>query len=139
MLRSLADLQLDTRLQAEATEGTPILGICLGMQSLFESSEEAPGVRGLGLFSGQIVRFRDVPRVPHIGWNDVRFKDHSSGDFYFANSFYAPLSEFTTGICEYGVEFSAAVRNKNVAGIQFHPEKSGEAGLKILLEWCLSC
>jgi len=139
MLHSLGESQMTERLVAEAAEGAPLLGICLGMQALFESSEEAPDVRGLGLLTGQIKRFAGVPKVPHMGWNDVVLKSGGNVVVYFANSFYAPVGFFTTGICEYGVPFSAMVKRANVAGVQFHPEKSGEAGLELLWEWCRSC
>jgi glutamine amidotransferase len=138
MMRGLHELGVTSRLQAEASEGTPLLGICLGMQAMFEWSEEAPGVRGLGLFSGAIKRFENVPRVPHMGWNDVEMLGTTRA-FYFANSYYAPVGEWTIGTCEYGTPFSAIVSRKNIGGVQFHPEKSGEVGLKLLLEWCLSC
>jgi imidazole glycerol phosphate synthase glutamine amidotransferase subunit len=139
IMGSLRELHFEIRLKDEAVAGKPILGICLGMQSLFESSEEAPGVPGLGLIPGEVVRFADVPRIPHMGWNDVRFRDGGSEAFYFANSYYAPVGEWTTGVSEYGGEFSAAVANQNVCGFQFHPEKSGDAGLKLLKEWCEGC
>jgi len=139
MLRSLTESKMAERLQAEVSDGTPLLGICLGMQALFDSSEEAPDVRGLGFIEGEIRRFVGVPRVPHMGWNDVALKGGGSQVFYFANSFHPPVGGYTTGICEYGVEFSAIVKQKNVSGVQFHPEKSGEAGLELLWEWCRAC
>ncbi|HVT13228.1 MAG TPA: imidazole glycerol phosphate synthase subunit HisH [Fimbriimonadaceae bacterium] len=135
MMRSLESTGMADRLREEAGKETPLLGICLGMQALFESSEEAPGIAGLGLLPGEIRRFVDVPRVPHMGWNDVE----GAGIFYFANSFYAPVSECTTGVSEYGVRFSAIVRKGNVGGFQFHPEKSSAAGLDLLRKWCEAC
>jgi imidazole glycerol-phosphate synthase subunit HisH len=139
MMEALLYSGLALELQLQAKAGTPLFGICLGMQVLFESSEEAAGIRGLGLLPGEIKRFHNVPRVPHMGWNDVRFDAGSSENFYFANSFYAPVSEWTTGVCEYGVPFSATVRRGNVSGVQFHPEKSGEAGRRLLGQWCEAC
>ncbi|HWA84057.1 MAG TPA: imidazole glycerol phosphate synthase subunit HisH [Fimbriimonadaceae bacterium] len=135
MMRSLESTGMADRLRDEAANKTPLLGICLGMQALFASSEEAPDVPGLGLLPGEIKRFADVPRIPHMGWNDVE----GIGIFYFANSFYAPVSECTTGVSEYSIEFSAIVQKGNVAGFQFHPEKSGDAGLDLLRKWCESC
>jgi imidazole glycerol phosphate synthase glutamine amidotransferase subunit len=139
MMGALNELRFDSRLGFEAAAGRRILGICLGMQALFESSEEAPAVAGLGLIPGTVLQFRDTPRIPHMGWNDVRFADGSGADFYFANSYYAPVCEWTTGLTEYGGQFSAAVTRGNVSGFQFHPEKSGEAGLNLLNAWCSAC
>ena len=138
MIQTLGDLGFIERIRADAASGMPLIGICLGMQALFESSEEAPGVAGLALLPGEVVRFTDVPRVPHMGWNDVVFSG-SRGVFYFANSFYAPISDWTIGTSEYGLEFSAAVQRDNISGVQFHPEKSGQAGLNLLNEWCSTC
>jgi imidazole glycerol phosphate synthase glutamine amidotransferase subunit len=138
MMNALGELRLASRLQSAASDGTPLLGICLGMQAMFDWSDEAPGIRGLGMFSGTVQRFENVPRVPHMGWNDVE-QGGSTEAFYFANSFYAPVGKWTIGTSEYGTPFSAIVRKGNVAGFQFHPEKSGEAGLKLLSEWCRSC
>ncbi|UCE45724.1 MAG: imidazole glycerol phosphate synthase subunit HisH [Methanobacteriota archaeon] len=118
--------------------GTPTLGICLGMQVLFEKSEESPG-DGLSVFKGTVRRL-NAPRVPHMGWNNVSHTDDDvfngiSGDaqFYFANSFVCDPTEKVT-ICEtvYGERFPAAVRKGVMFGTQFHPEKSGEPGLRLL-------
>jgi imidazole glycerol-phosphate synthase subunit HisH len=138
LMSALEQLGFTSRLKAEAEGGTPLMGICLGMQALLESSEEALGVGGLGLLPGKVVKFTDVPRVPHMGWNEVVFNG-SSEVFYFANSYYAPVGDWTTGVCKYGREFSAAVQRDNVSGVQFHPEKSGDAGLRLLYEWCSAC
>ncbi len=128
--------------------GTPFLGLCLGLQVLFEGSEEAPGVKGLGVLEGKCKRFKDdASKVPHMGWNQVAQEATSSqssvcsplfegikdnGDFYFVHSYYGPVIKETIGICTYGIDFSAAVQKGNVYACQFHPERSGEAGLKIL-------
>lgn len=116
----------------------PLLGICLGMQLLFEESEESPGAKGLQLLEGTIQRFRvDLP-VPHIGWNDavpVRpsplFGD-GGGCFYFVHSFYAAVNPSTIARTEYGQQFASAVQREQVLGVQFHPEKSQAAGLDLL-------
>lgn len=139
MMGELRSRGLDDRIRAAAGNGIPLLGICLGMQALFDSSAEAPGVKGLGLMRGESERFGGGLRVPHMGWNEVRFLDVRAADFYFANSYFVPSGEFTEGVCDYGGEFSAVVRRGNVLGVQFHPEKSHQAGLDLLEAWCASC
>ncbi len=129
----------------EAKKGKPIMGICLGMQLLFDKSYEYGEHKGLGLIHGSIRPIADVIpkdlKIPHIGWNSLDFKMNSpinkyinNGDFvYFVHSFYAAdCDEYTVATAEYGADLTATVQNKNVFGCQFHPEKSGETGLKIL-------
>lgn len=129
----------------EAQKGKPIMGICLGMQLLFDKSYEYGEYKGLGLIHGNIKPISDVIpnnlKIPHIGWNELSFKKESpinkyinDGDFvYFVHSFYAAdCDEYTVATAEYGAPLTATVQNKNVFGCQFHPEKSGETGLKIL-------
>lgn len=124
--------------------GKPLLGICLGMQWLFESSEEAPGVSGLGLFPGACRRFPGGVKSPHVGWNDLEVDATSrllcgipSGSFvYYSHSYRAPVVEATVARSDYGGVFAAAVERENVYGVQFHPEKSGAAGLQILRTFC---
>lgn len=125
-------------------KGTPFLGICLGMQLLFDSSEEAPGVEGLSLIPGKIVRFPSNMglKVPQIGWNKLAlpakgklFKGIEDGEFvYFVHSYYLQAMNFEDVVAttEYGVTVHAAVERKNVFGCQFHPEKSSDVGMKIL-------
>ena len=138
------------REQAEA--GKPILGICLGMQLLFDKSYEYGEHRGLGLIKGSVKPIADAVdkdlKIPHIGWNSLIFpKDReksplykytSEGDFvYFVHSFYAAdCDESVTALTEYGAMLTASVQNKNVYGAQFHPEKSGNVGLGILKAFC---
>lgn len=137
MMSALDQLDVRYLLPEIAVNGKQILGICLGMQVLFESSEEAPGQAGLGILSGAVHRFADTQRVPHMGWNEAAFGDSEPTWFYFANSFYVPVGEVTSAKTTYGeTDFSAAVRKENVTGFQFHPEKSGSAGLALLKEWC---
>jgi len=124
--------------------GKPFLGLCLGLQVLYEGSEEAPGVKGLGILKGKCLRFKEVScgKVPHMGWSQISlassvlsppFKGIKTGEnFYFVHSYYAPLSKATVASCDYGVKFSAAVQRKNIFACQFHPERSGEAGLRVL-------
>ena len=139
-VRRIDALGLRAPIRAHVGAGKPLLGICLGMQLLFEESEESPGAAGLGIFKGGVKKFRGGVKIPHIGWNDVRpakgailFGEQEKGDvFYFVHSFYAGLLPETIAVTTYGEEFSAAVRRENVFGVQFHPEKSQEAGLNLL-------
>lgn len=131
---------LDKVIIAEANKGKPILGICLGMQLLFESSSESGVHEGLGLIKGKITRFDIDLKVPQVGWNAVKVAKPSKilnnvdGEyFYFVHSFCAAdINDETCGITDYSVEFTSAVEKNNIFGVQFHPEKSGESGLKIL-------
>jgi len=131
-------------------DGKPFLGICLGMQLLFEASEEAPGVKGLGLLKGNVKRFEGVPKVPQIGWNEVRQAKSSplfasipeSAYFYFVHSYYVVPRDSATvlAFADYGGEYAAAVGKDNVCGVQFHPEKSQAWGLALLNNFAkLSC
>ena len=125
-------------------KGTPFLGICLGLQLMFESSEESPGVEGLGLLKGRIVRIpeKDGLKVPQIGWNDLQFpkesrlfKGFQGGEYvYFVHSYYLQAAEESdvAATTEYGVHIHAAVEHDNLFACQFHPEKSADVGLKIL-------
>ncbi len=118
---------------------TPILGVCLGMQFLLEESEEEGITSGLGLVKGRVVPFK-TGKVPHMGWNSVEemrsplFENFRGGEeFYFVHSYYAEAEEkFVIGTTEYHTRFASAVASGNVYGVQFHPEKSGEAGLALL-------
>lgn len=124
--------------------GKSVLGICLGMQWMFQSSTEASEVEGLGLFSGQCELFPADVKVPHVGWNELTVSPASrlfdgipQGSFvYFTHSYHAPIVEQTVATCEYGGLFSAAVEQGNVFGVQFHPEKSGTAGRRVLENFC---
>jgi imidazole glycerol-phosphate synthase subunit HisH len=125
-------------------QGVPFLGVCVGMQWMFESSAEAPGTCGLGLFSGTCGRFPPSVKSPHVGWNSLTCRDDSrllagvpSGSYmYFTHSYSSPVVTATVARCEYGGEFSAAVERDNLFGVQFHPEKSGVLGLKLLENFC---
>lgn len=125
-------------------EKKPFLGICLGLQLIFESSEEAPGVEGLGLLKGEIVKFPSDHelKIPQIGWNSLSFPKESrifkgiqEGEYvYFVHSYYlkAANMEDVAAVSEYGIPFHAAVEHENIIACQFHPEKSSDIGLKIL-------
>jgi glutamine amidotransferase len=144
----LEETGLRTAVLERVEKGVPFLGVCVGMQWMFESSVEAPGVAGLGLFSGACKRFPESVKSPHVGWNSLICQKPSrllrgipSGSFmYFTHSYSAAVMESTVARCEYGGEFSAAVERGNLFGVQFHPEKSGPMGLKLLENFCnLSC
>jgi len=124
--------------------GTPLLGICVGMQWLFEGSDEAPGVRGLGVLPGRIQRLDgDAERrlkIPHVGWNALEFRKparllaglDSGAQVYFTHSFAAPVTSACAAATTHASTFASAVEEGNVFGVQFHPEKSSDAGLQIL-------
>jgi imidazole glycerol-phosphate synthase subunit HisH len=126
------------------SRGIPFLGICVGMQWMFEGSEESPETSGLGLLPGKCERFPATVKSPHVGWNSLTHRSssrlfrgiESSPYFYFTHSFHAPSNESTVACCEYGEVFSAAVERGHIFGVQFHPEKSGEIGLKLLRNFC---
>ena len=129
-------------IRARLAAGVPFFGICLGMQWLFDGSDEAPGVPGLGLLQGMCERIR-APKVPHVGWNSLALSRPApltaniaeDAQVYFTHSYAAPVVEATAAVATYGVSFSAAVEQGNIAGVQFHPEKSGTVGLRILRNW----
>jgi len=127
---------------ARVGEGRPLLGICLGMQWLFEGSEEAPELPGLGLLGGQCYKLPSTAdiKIPHVGWNALEMQRDASivdtvatgSQVYFTHSFVAPVTADTVAVTEHGEPFAAIVQRDRVAGVQFHPEKSGEVGLRIL-------
>jgi imidazole glycerol-phosphate synthase subunit HisH len=124
--------------------GKPFLGICVGMQWLFAGSAEAPGIPGAALFAGECSRFPAEVKSPHVGWNQIHIQEGSrllrgieNGAFvYYTHSYRAPMIAETIASSGYGGEFSAAVEHENVFGVQFHPEKSGDTGLKLLENFC---
>jgi imidazole glycerol-phosphate synthase subunit HisH len=125
---------------AAVKRGTPLLGICLGLQWLFDSSAEAPGVPGLGAIAGRCERLPPVVKVPHVGWNSLEFTGPSvllrgladGTQVYFTHTYAAPLAAETVAAATHGTRFSAAVERDRVFGVQFHPEKSGPSGIRIL-------
>jgi imidazole glycerol-phosphate synthase subunit HisH len=139
MMRALDRLAVRETLKERIAEGVPFLGICLGLQALFEGSAEAPDVNGLGILRGAVERLPAGARVPHMGWNTVALTKPSrllggAGDpyVYFANSYYVPICSATVATCTYAQPFTAILESDNVFGVQFHPEKSGAAGLDIV-------
>lgn len=120
----------------------PLLGICLGMQLLFESSEESPGVKGLGLVKGTVKKFIQV-RTPQIGWNQISVNGSlfdKNGYVYFVNSYYCvPNESVASSTTDYGITFVSSIKKDNLYGVQFHPEKSGEFGLLILRRFVRLC
>lgn len=148
-IAKLKDTGLNVLIQAQAAEGKPIMGICLGMQMLFEKSYEYGEHQGLGLLKGSVVPMEGkLPpqlKIPHIGWNALHFQKDSKlfkyindGDcVYFVHSYFAAdCNDSVIATTEYGLELTAAVEQGNVMGCQFHPEKSGEVGLNILRAFC---
>ncbi len=147
-VKKLKSTGLDRVLKEEAAKGKPVMGICLGMQMLFERSFEYGCHEGLGLIKGDIIPFegRIDPslKIPHIGWNALELKEDlpifryiKNGDHvYFVHSYFAAVTDETIAGCEYGTVFTAAVGKDNIYGCQFHPEKSGQVGLNILKGFC---
>ncbi len=147
-MKSLEELNLSDWIKKYILTGKPFLGICLGMQMLFESSSEGKGpglenVRGLGILPGKVLKLPDLPgiKIPHMGWNSlyevtdpILPKDRS---VYFVHSYYAEPEDngIITAKSFHGIKFAAAIKYKNITATQFHPEKSGNAGLAILKAW----
>jgi glutamine amidotransferase len=149
-MANLNELDLAEPLIALAAEGRPILGICLGMQLLFESSEELEPTPGLGLLPGRVTWLSSEKRLPHIGWNEVRFERSSplteglpedGCPFYHVHSLAArpARADDTVGSTEYGERFATIVQRGNVSGVQFHPEKSSAHGLVLLTNFVHLC
>jgi imidazole glycerol-phosphate synthase subunit HisH len=138
-MENLRAAGLDGTIRRFAEGGRPVLGVCLGMQILFERSEEGPA-EGLGLIRGEVRRLPGGVKVPHMGWNRVRWTTSHSllagiddgTRFYFVHSYACfPQEDVTVGETEHGIRFASAVARDNVLGVQFHPEKSGHAGLEV--------
>lgn len=140
MMRSLDELGLRQMLRERIARDVPFLGICVGLQCLFEESEESPGSLGLGVLPGVVRRFTGDVRVPHMGWNSLELRRPSRlleglGDApftYFAHSYYAPVISSTAAACTYVEPYSAVIEQGNLYAVQFHPEKSGETGLNVM-------
>lgn len=143
-MEQLKKYEIDKMLQEAAAEGKPLLGICLGLQLMFDGSEESEGIEGLHLFEGEIVRIPDCAglKIPHIGWNSLELRNDGrvfegigkEPYVYFVHSYYLKAKEerIVTAFTEYGVTIHASVEWGNLFACQFHPEKSSGAGLKML-------
>jgi imidazole glycerol-phosphate synthase subunit HisH len=144
MMRALDALGVRDVFKERIRVGVPFLGICLGLQALFERSEEAPDEKGLAIFPGSVARFPQDARVPHMGWNTLDrvktsrlLKDIDEHPYvYFAHSYYVPVTPQAAATCTYLNPYTAVLEQDNVCGVQFHPEKSGPVGLKIIENFC---
>jgi imidazole glycerol phosphate synthase glutamine amidotransferase subunit len=140
LIRALDEKSLRQPLLDAIDRGVPFLGICLGLQALFTSSDEAPDLRGLGVLPGRVSALPQTVKLPHMGWNTIRAQGSSrllrnvpaDSYFYFAHSFAAPAAAALAATCEHGAEFAAVIERGNIFATQFHPEKSGEAGALLL-------
>ena len=145
-IRALNELDLIDPIMKAIEDNKPFLGICLGMQVLFEKSEESPGVEGLGIFEGTVRKFKGDLKIPQIGWNQLKIQKESGlfegvedkSFFYFVHSYYVNPEDkdIVLATTDYGREFVSAIEKDNIFALQFHPEKSGEIGLKILENFC---
>lgn len=142
-MEKLTSQGLDETIRQIVSKGTPLLGICLGLQLLFEESDEAPGVKGLGILKGKVIKFPETEgyKIPQIGWNSLDLKAGTkifaglpeNPYVYFVHSYYLHTTEdIVAASCNYILDFHAAVEKDNIFACQFHPEKSGDVGLKIL-------
>ncbi len=140
MMKGLAEREMLDSLHDVIGSGKPFLGICLGLQALYQSSEEAPEVAGLGFLPGSVKRFEGIFKVPHVGWSQIAVRPDSQlfhgvtdGSFvYFCHSYFGPVTPESSAITEYGQQFAAGIEMDNVWAVQFHPEKSSEVGLRVL-------
>lgn len=141
---ALSETGLRKSIKESLARGVPYLGICVGMQWMLESSEEAPDVCGLGMWPGLCERFPQEVKSPHVGWNQISLKNNSrllkgiptGSHVYFTHSYRVPIIASTVAATEYGGLFSSVVEQENWFGVQFHPEKSGAVGLQMLENFC---
>lgn len=147
-MKALRERRFDLLVQERVAEGTPLLGICVGMQMLFEVSDEFGTTEGLGLLRGRVRKFENDLIVPQVGWNRIQqkqshglFEGVGDGSFcYFVHSFYCEPhdADLSVGETEYGVKYASVVARDNICGVQFHPEKSQHVGLQMLKNFCVS-
>lgn len=141
-MRALSERGFDRLVRERVEEGTPLLGVCVGMQLLFEESDEFGATPGLGLLRGKVRRFNNDLVVPHVGWNRVTARQSHAllsavlqdAFFYFVHSYYCEPEDksVVAGETDYGIKYASVVAKENICGVQFHPEKSQEAGLRLL-------
>ena len=140
MMERIKEQKLLEPLRRRIAANKPYLGICLGLQALYEASEEAPEIPGLGFLPGRVKRFEGIDKVPQVGWNQLQirrgenlFKGVVEGSFvYYCHSYYGPVTEEAVAVTEYSQTYAAGIERGTVWAVQFHPEKSGEVGLKVL-------
>jgi glutamine amidotransferase/cyclase len=140
MMTALGGRDLLKPLKRFLSSGKPFLGICLGLQALYEGSEEAPDIMGLGLLPGRVKRFEGVFKVPHVGWSQLEIPRKakllagvpSESFVYYCHSYYGPMTDASVAITDYGQSFAAAIELGSIWAVQFHPEKSSEVGLTVL-------
>lgn len=139
-MKNLENKNLITPIKNAIANDAKFLGICLGLQVLFESSEEAPEIKGLGIIKGEVKKFTQG-KIPQIGWNKIKTTSNNTcledDYFYFVNSYYvAPEDKSViSSTCDYNIEFAASIEYKNLIAVQFHPEKSSEAGVRFFEKW----
>lgn len=139
-MKKLKDKQLVEPIKNAIENGAKFLGICLGLQVLFEKSEEAPDVEGLGIIKGEVKKFI-IGKTPQIGWNKIKTTSNNSylsdDYFYFVNSYYVVPedSSVISSVCNYNIDFCASIEYKNLTAVQFHPEKSSESGIDFFRKW----
>jgi imidazole glycerol phosphate synthase glutamine amidotransferase subunit len=140
MMRAIDEFRLREPILEKIRAGVPFLGICIGLQCLFEASEESPGSKGLGVYAGSVRRFVGEARIPHMGWNSLdpvkpcRLLQGLDREVftYFAHSYYAPVMDATAAACTYIHPYTAIIEHNNIHAVQFHPEKSGPVGLRVV-------
>ena len=145
-MRGLRERRFDSLVRERAAAGTPLLGICVGMQMLFDVSDEFGATDGLGLLRGRVRKFETELVVPHVGWNRIHqkqrhalFEGVDDGSFcYFVHSFYCEpgTTDVVVGETDYGVRYASVIAQQNICGVQFHPEKSQHVGLRMLKNFC---
>jgi imidazole glycerol phosphate synthase glutamine amidotransferase subunit len=139
-MKNLKNKNIILPIKNAIANNTKFLGICLGLQVLFEKSEEAKGVEGLGIIKGEVKKFTHG-KIPQIGWNKIKITNNNSyledAYFYFVNSYYvAPADKnVISSTCDYGIEFTASIEYNNLTAVQFHPEKSSDSGIKFFKKW----
>lgn len=140
MMSALGERHLLEPVRQMLASGKPYLGICLGLQALYEGSEEAPEISGLGILPGRVKRFEGIFKVPHVGWSQLEIRHETrllkqvapASFVYYCHSYYGPVTEHSAAVTNYGQSFAAAIEMGSVWAVQFHPEKSSEVGLKVL-------